>query len=69
MRTVVDLCYTRENLLCLLEIFCLMPRTKFGSDTMLNINIIINDVIYQSVIQTQLWYPLEATDGKEICLV
>ena len=30
--TVVDLCYARENLLYLL-------RTKFGSDTMLNISI------------------------------
>ena len=39
MGTVVDLCNARENLLCLLEIFCLMPRTKFGSDTMLNISI------------------------------
>ena len=26
-----------DILLCLLEMFCLMPRTKFGSDTMLNI--------------------------------
>ena len=46
MHTVVDLCYARENLLCLLEIFCLMPRTKFGSDTMLNINIINSAMCY-----------------------
>ena len=36
----------RENLLCLLEMFCLMPRTKFGSDTMLNIIIISNAMCY-----------------------
>ena len=41
MRIVVDLCYARENLLYLLKIFYLMPRTKFDSDTMLNISIVI----------------------------
>ena len=37
MGTVVDLCYTRENLLCLLEIL-FDAKNEVGSDTMLNIS-------------------------------
>ena len=35
---VVDLCYACGNLFFVLEIFCLVLRMKFGSNTMLNIS-------------------------------
>ena len=54
MHTVVDLCYALENLLCLLEI-CLMPRTEFGSDTMLNVNIVISNVMCYTMLCMLEW--------------